>query len=80
VDIGEHWIRKYFPLVFSSQHLPAAIADRRIGKTTILCELQGDQPLYRRQVATLAINIESSTEMARFFTLRHGIDLLRSFP
>jgi hypothetical protein len=72
VEIGEHWIDKYFHLVISPQHLPAAIADRRIGKPPS-CELQEDQPLHGRQVASPAINIEGSTEMVRFLyvTPRH---------
>ena len=32
VEIGEHWLEKYFHLAFSPQHLPAEIAERRIWK------------------------------------------------
>ena len=66
MEIGEHWLEKYFILAFSPQHLPAAIADRRMGKKPPSCELQGDQPLYGRQVASPTLNIESLKEMARF--------------
>jgi hypothetical protein len=71
VEIEEHWIEKYFHLVIRPQHLPAAIADRRIGKTTIL--RTAGRPATIRKTSSITCNKHRKLNRNGALSLRYAV-------